>query len=107
MHRLVAKHFVPNPLPYIFTCVDHINGVITDNDYRNLRWVNHRLNMMNQHNCKLARFNKKWKKWQGITCKRSVGFFKTFQEARNAALRVRDQIYEEIYQDIINKHATA
>ena len=39
MHRLVAKHFVPNPLPYIFTCVDHINGVITDNDYRNLRWV--------------------------------------------------------------------
>ena len=52
MHRLVAKAFVFNPRPDIFDEVDHINGVRSDNRWTNLRWVNHKLNMMNMAGAK-------------------------------------------------------
>ena len=37
IHRLVAQTFIPNPenLPEVF----HVNGVITDNNIENLRWL--------------------------------------------------------------------
>ena len=48
VHRLVATAFCENPRPDIFDRVDHINHDRADNRAVNLRWVNHRLNMLNR-----------------------------------------------------------
>ena len=48
VHRLVAKTFVVNPRPDIFDIVDHIDRNKKNNNASNLRWVNTRLNSLNQ-----------------------------------------------------------
>jgi len=51
VHRLVAKAHIPNDQN--LSCVDHINGVRTDNRVENLRWCSHKDNL----NFDLARKN--------------------------------------------------
>lgn len=45
VHKLVAKHFIPNPNN--LSEIDHINTDKTDNRVENLRWVTHRENQNN------------------------------------------------------------
>ena len=47
VHRLIASVFVYNFRPDIFDRVDHIDRNTRNNAISNIRWVNHRLNMIN------------------------------------------------------------
>lgn len=51
VHRLAARAFIPNDKNYL--CVDHINGIRSDNRVCNLRWCSHKDNL----NFDLARKN--------------------------------------------------
>ena len=55
IHRLVASHFIPNPLH--LPIVDHIDGDKSNNQLNNLRWVNISMNSHNINN-KLHNNNK-------------------------------------------------
>ena len=46
VHILVAKHFIKNPLPELFTKVDHIKNDKTNNHISNLRWFSPALNSL-------------------------------------------------------------
>lgn len=51
--RLVAEAFIGPPLKE-FPEVDHIDGNSLNNDWRNLRWVNHSIQMKNRPKGKMA-----------------------------------------------------
>ncbi len=42
IHRLVAISFIPNKKNYL--CVNHINGIVLDNNTNNLEWCTHQYN---------------------------------------------------------------
>ena len=97
IHRIVAMEFVHNPRPDLFKVVDHRNGCPADNRAENLMWLTPKLNSMNRRYARLAYFNNRRKRWVGRTCGRTVGRFRTFQEARNAALSVRTILFTQEY----------
>jgi len=49
IHRIVADQFIPNPQG--FDEVDHINRDKTDNSVSNLRWIDHRSNILSFYIC--------------------------------------------------------
>jgi hypothetical protein len=57
-HRLVAISFVKNQNPEKFDMVNHIDGVKTNNDYRNLEWCDRSQNM--KHAYKLGLIKNKY-----------------------------------------------
>ncbi len=48
IHRLVARAWVHNPCPEVFTVIDHINLKTHDNNRTNLRWISKGLNALNK-----------------------------------------------------------
>lgn len=65
VHRLVAQVFISNTNPR-FKIVDHIDGNKFNNNYKNLRWCNQRVNSNNmKNNTKYwsVRWSKSQKKW--------------------------------------------
>ena len=68
IHRLVAKHFVPNINNA--KCIDHINNNKLDNTFSNLRWVSYQQNQFNRSmskrntsSIKGVYFDKRRQKW--------------------------------------------
>ena len=48
VHVLVLSAFRPNPMPWFYTMVDHIDRDGTNNNIENLRWSNSQLNNLNR-----------------------------------------------------------
>lgn len=59
VHRLVALSFIPNPLNLI--CVNHINGIKTDNRIANLEWVTYKENTQHAFRTGLSKSSDKAK----------------------------------------------
>ena len=98
VHRLMARAFIHNPRPDVFTLIDHIDRNERNNDWDNLRWLNNSLNLLNR-DTKGAYFNTRWKKWEARVRNKPLGWFKTYQEAHRCSKKhKRDLFYREYTQ---------
>lgn len=104
IHRLIAMYFIPNPVNK--QCVDHINGIITDNRIKNLRWAtkiengqNSKTHKNNTSGSKNVYWSKKAKKWKvafKINGKsKHFGYFDNYQDAYEFAKNKRSELYGE------------
>lgn len=83
----------------IVDCIDHINGIKTDNRIENLRSVTHQKNQFNRKSTKGYTFDKVSKKYRAQiridTKLNNIGYFDTEDEAKKAYLDAK-KIYHII-----------
>lgn len=82
IHRLVAIHFIDNPLNK--PCVNHINSIRTDNMAINLEWVSYKENT--EHAFNNNRMKNTQQKFVGINIK--TGYVVSFNNIEDAAKSV-------------------
>ena len=97
IHRLLAIHFITNPENK--PCVDHKDGITTNNKLSNLRWVTHQENDRNRVNAIGVRFrhdNKRKKRWEAgwmLDGKKKTKSFLTEEEALQHRKLMVDKYY--------------
>lgn len=90
VHRLVARHFIPNPENK--RCVDHVDSNKSNNKIGNLRWatvsenaVNSRMPTTNTSGVKGVSWDKRASKWGVYICingkQTNLGYFTSLEEA--------------------------
>jgi len=98
IHRLLAIHFIPNPENK--PCVDHKDGVRTNNNLSNLRWVTRKENSRNQKKAKGVYLSKKNngknKKWIACWCEEGKKNSKCF-ETEDEAISYRQAMVDIYY----------
>ncbi len=99
--ELVLNTFRPNPAPYFYTCVDHINRDLTDDRLSNLRWSNATLRKFNMTENPGVRTqaSSTGMRYLARVCFRGkdhcLGTFGTFDAARTAYSNQRDRLIKE------------
>ena len=116
-HRLVANKYVHNPLPGVFTIVDHIDGVRHNNWPSNLRWVNHALNTCNNRSLNVQVDKRRVRaKIPACFCsyltrspngkfeRYNVSYHTTFKDAHQASKQKKIERFDKLYKEIKSKH---
>ena len=97
--ELVLNAFRPNPAPYFYTCVDHINRDLRDDRLCNLRWSNATLRKFNMTESPGVRACPGGTRYMSRVCFRGkdycLGTFETACQARTAYRRRRDLLIKE------------
>ena len=92
IHRLIALHFIDNPNNH--PCIDHINGVTTDNRIENLRWCTLQQNQWNRKSKGYSIRNGKYQAQIRLNGKLIyIGCFDTEEEARQAYLTKKEELH--------------
>ena len=106
VHRLCAQAFCENPNKGEFRMVDHISGDSLNNNFSNLRWLNHQLNCMNQNGTRNCYFMKRCKKWRAVVTvnkkRHAWGYFKSYRQAHLSAQSFKSAKFTEIYRSFIS-----
>ena len=103
VHQFVAQAFVHNPRPDIFNMVDHIDRNPQNNHYTNLRWVNLRLNAINNRKDCVSFFsgNRNRKKPWRARIRPTSKFFATREEAVEYAREYKIKRFNEVYKELL------
>lgn len=108
IHRLVAEHFIPNP--YHKKYVDHIDGNITNNDFKNLRWAtakengqNRKMSDRNTSGHKNVYWDSQKRKWKVAfridDRTKHCGHFDDLDDAATFASQKRKELFGEFARD--------
>ena len=92
VHRLVAEGFCPRHSQQ-FDVVDHVDG--KSNDYRNLRWVNPRLNAINNRQLGVI-FEGGY--WRAYCCGKTLGRYRNSHHAIRAVQEAKRAEYNAEFQ---------
>lgn len=97
--RFKKKLYYAHRLAWLFVhgeepkTIDHINNNPTDNRIDNLRNVNQKINTLNKDTLNIW-FRKDTNKWTGQVSKRSIGSYKTYEEAKRAFIKKREEFVD-------------
>jgi len=97
LHVLLARMFIENPNPEIYTVVDHIKG--KSNSLDNLRWSTDSLNNKNRenttHTCGVCLRHGKWE--SSVVNKEGKKIFFGYFDSKETAMRVHDKEEYKLY----------
>jgi hypothetical protein len=100
VHRLVAQHFLNNNLKKSF--VDHIDTNTSNNHFSNLRYSTPSENTINRNKFTNnttgftgVYWNNETKKWRVRVAKKHIGYFYSFDEAKEARIKAVNKMFGE------------
>ena len=109
IHRLVAQYFVKNPCYGYFKIVHHKDSNTENNNSTNLQWLTQQLN------CSLRKSNLSRSTSTGkfypyfIFCgkvQKVRKYFKNIEDSKLYAQKIREELFENKYNEIINSYNT-